>query len=36
MRHGAAEKLAERLSRQLSGADVGLYRVLCSLGCDLE
>jgi hypothetical protein len=34
LRQAEAEKLAERLSRELSGADVGLYRVLCSIGCD--
>jgi hypothetical protein len=26
--------LAERLSRELTRADVGLYRVLCTIGCD--
>ena len=34
LRQADAETLAERLRRELSGADVGLYRVLCSLGCD--
>ncbi len=32
LRQANGEKLAERLSRELSGADVGLYRVLCSIG----
>jgi hypothetical protein len=34
LRQGDAEQLAERLSRELTGADVGLYRVLCSIGFD--
>jgi hypothetical protein len=34
LRQADAEKLAERLSRDLTGADVGLYRMLCSTGCD--
>jgi hypothetical protein len=34
LRQGDGEKLAERLSRELSGADVGLYRVLCTIGSD--
>jgi len=34
LRQAEAEKFAERLSRELSSADVGLYRVLCSIGCD--
>ena len=34
LRQREAETLAERLSRELAGADVGLYRVLCSIGCD--
>jgi hypothetical protein len=34
LRQADAEKFAERLTRELTGADVGLYRVLCSIGCD--
>jgi hypothetical protein len=34
LRQRDAEKLVSRLSRELTGADVGLYRVLCSVGCD--
>ncbi|MFN3656462.1 MAG: hypothetical protein ACK4UO_04300 [Pseudolabrys sp.] len=34
LRQADAEKLAARLSEELAGADIGLYRVLCSLGCD--
>jgi len=34
LRQAEAEKLAERLSRELSGADVGVYRVLCTIGCE--
>jgi hypothetical protein len=34
LRQADAEKFAERLARELTGADVGLYRVLCSIGCD--
>jgi hypothetical protein len=34
LRQAQAETLAERFSRELPGADVGLYRVLCSIGCD--
>ena len=34
LRQADAEKLAARLSKELTGADIGLYRVLCSLGCD--
>ena len=34
LRQADAVTLAERMSRELSGADVGLYRVLCSVGCD--
>jgi hypothetical protein len=32
LRQAEAEKLAGRLSRELPGADIGLYRVLCQLG----
>jgi hypothetical protein len=34
LRQADAEKLAERLARELTGADIGLYRMLCSIGCD--
>jgi hypothetical protein len=34
LRQADAEKLAERVSRDLPDADVGLYRVLCSIGND--
>jgi len=34
LRQVDAEMLAERLPRELGGADIGLFRVLCSLGCD--
>ena len=34
LRQADGEKLAERFSRDLSGADIGLYRVLCSIGCE--
>jgi hypothetical protein len=34
LRQADAVTLADRLSRELSSADIGLYRVLCSLGCD--
>ena len=34
LRQADAEKLAERLARELTGADVGLYRVLCTIGCE--
>ena len=32
LRQGEAETLGERLSRQFSGAEVGVFRVLCQLG----
>jgi hypothetical protein len=32
LRHDDAEKLGARLSRQFSGAEVGVFRVLCQLG----
>ena len=32
LRQGNAEKLAERLSKDLAGADIGVFRVLCQLG----
>lgn len=32
LRQAEAEKLAGRLAKELPGADIGLYRVLCSLG----
>jgi len=34
LRQGEAEQLAALVSRELTGADIGLYRVLCSMGCD--
>ena len=32
LRQGEAEKLGERLAREFTGADVGVFRVLCQLG----
>jgi hypothetical protein len=32
LRQGNAENLAERLSKDLAGADIGVFRVLCQLG----
>jgi hypothetical protein len=34
LRQSDAEKLCEHLAKQFSGAEVGVFRVLCQLGCE--